>query len=107
MRPSSSSDAIASARISLSVNSLNFLSMGTSSRFVEEENRTNGRKKSPRGRNRRLLAAQPLLAARSNISARRNAQAGAPVLEKLSRNYHPDPLNQKALRPAKMHNPEA
>src|ERR1700722_550629 len=57
MRPSSSSDAMASARISLSVNSLNFLSMDTSSRFVEEENRTNGRKKSPAGGNTRLPAA--------------------------------------------------
>jgi hypothetical protein len=34
--------------------------MGTSSRFVEEENRTNGRKKSPIGRNCRLPVA-PIL----------------------------------------------
>jgi hypothetical protein len=38
---------MASARISFSDRSLNFFSIGTSSTFVEEENRTNSGKMSP------------------------------------------------------------
>src|SRR5580700_6064935 len=100
MRPSSSSDAMASARISLSVNSLNFLSMGTSSRFVEEENRTNGRKKSPVGRNSRRPVAPSYL---GSALIKTTGQSACP---KKQSEIQTNPLNQESLRAAKMHNPE-
>src|SRR5580692_2869691 len=105
MRPSSSSDAMASARISLSVNSLNFLSMGSSSRFVEEENRTNGGKKSPIGRNAKLPAAHSYLAARLQEDCKDDGQECRS--KKSNQKYQTNPLNQESLRAAKMHNPEA
>src|SRR5271170_4549874 len=71
---------MASARISFSDKSLNFLSIGTSSSFVEEENRTNRGKKSPKGR--KCPVARPLLTVRFHFT---------------------NLLNQKSLRPAKMH----
>src|SRR5271163_395229 len=86
MRLSSSSDEIASARISFSDKSLNFLSIGTPSSFVEEENRINGGKKSPKGR--KCPVAQPLLAVRFLLCSL----------------FYTNPLNQKPLCPAKMHN---
>jgi hypothetical protein len=77
--------------------------MGTSSRFVEEENRTNGGKKSPVGRNRRLPVAHRFLAARwHEHSKRRQAR---PVQGKQS-GIPGYSLNQESLRAAKMHNPK-
>src|SRR5580765_649744 len=97
MRPSSSSDAMASARISFSDKSLNFFSIGTSSAFVEEENRTNRGKMSPEVGTQSSAGATWLFSTARGEEFSQKRRVSAKL----------EPLNEKPLGAAKMDYPES